>query len=243
MTDWRIVLENGRGRPIRLNLPCVIGRSPKADLRLADPTVSSRHCRLDIEAGNCLIHDLGSTNGTWINHRRIEKITLQPGDQMTLGQNRFLVKHIEAGARLPPCWLGRLPPGWKRLENLGLRWPEAKVSLVAGKDELEEGESLDRYLERQKRCLEQLAKGILLEDTTPSAWAEVEESRSVQWRYRLADGDEITQIQHYGWRGRRLYIVTQTFLPQTPPTLRDQFSGMVIEPADQSRTKATKGFE
>ncbi len=230
MTDWRILLENGQGNLIRLTLPCLIGRSPKADLHLADPTISNLHSRLAIEAENCVIHDLGSTNGTWINQKRIEKAQLRPGDRISLGQYDLLVKQIEPGVQLQFCWLSGLPTGGERSENSGLIWPEARTSLICETDDLDEGESLDYYLERQKHCLEQLARNILMEETTPPTWPGLYETRSVQWRYQLADGSEVTQIQHYGRQENRIYIVTLTFLPQTPPSLRKQFIELVIEP-------------
>jgi pSer/pThr/pTyr-binding forkhead associated (FHA) protein len=52
-----------------------IGRDPKATLSLADGrgTVSWRHARIDLTGGAARIEDLGSTNGTYVNGRRLDK--------------------------------------------------------------------------------------------------------------------------------------------------------------------------
>ena len=50
-----------------------IGRDPGADIVLSDPNVSSRHARLFVRDGKVIIRDLGSTNGTTINGRPLQR--------------------------------------------------------------------------------------------------------------------------------------------------------------------------
>lgn len=70
----------------------VIGRSPDCDLVLRDMTVSSRHAELRRVAGNWLLADLDSTNGTHINGWRAgEGFTVRPGDWVRFGRVRFRV--------------------------------------------------------------------------------------------------------------------------------------------------------
>jgi len=68
----------------------VIGRDRLADILVHGPGVSRRHCRLfRDEHGNWQVRDLESTNGVFINGRRIERETmLRPGDVIGLGQAR-----------------------------------------------------------------------------------------------------------------------------------------------------------
>ncbi|MFN2555888.1 MAG: FtsK/SpoIIIE domain-containing protein, partial [Nitriliruptorales bacterium] len=50
----------------------VIGRDPSADVVLTSPTVSSRHCALEVDGiGRVIVRDLGSRNGTWIGDKAV----------------------------------------------------------------------------------------------------------------------------------------------------------------------------
>lgn len=58
-----------------------IGREPVNDIVLSDPEISRRHARLMYQAGRYVLEDLGSTNGTSVNGRRItEPAVLNAGD-------------------------------------------------------------------------------------------------------------------------------------------------------------------
>jgi FHA domain-containing protein/uncharacterized protein DUF1707 len=63
----------------------VLGRSRDCQLILADDTVSRRHAELRIEDGCWLLRDLGSSNGTWVNGRRVVEAEVRPGDLVQLG--------------------------------------------------------------------------------------------------------------------------------------------------------------
>ena len=61
-----------------------IGRMPDNDLVIDDPRVSRRHAQVRVIDGRYTIFDLESTGGTWVNNKRIQKRTLQPGDVISL---------------------------------------------------------------------------------------------------------------------------------------------------------------
>jgi hypothetical protein len=67
----------------------VIGRSSGCQLVLADDTVSRRHAELFVEEGRWLLRDLDSSNGTWVNGRRIVEAEVRPGDELHLGGCRL----------------------------------------------------------------------------------------------------------------------------------------------------------
>jgi diguanylate cyclase (GGDEF)-like protein len=68
----------------------VIGRGREADISLADTGLSRRHCEITREEGRYLIRDLGSTNGTVVNGRRVQVWPLRVGDRVQLGPNVVL---------------------------------------------------------------------------------------------------------------------------------------------------------
>lgn len=73
-----------------------VGRRPNNDLCLSHRTVSGEHARLSMEEGMLILEDLASTNGTFINGRRLSGSTsLEPGDVIHFGQLVFAVTRRE----------------------------------------------------------------------------------------------------------------------------------------------------
>lgn len=66
-----------------------LGRSSACELRLADDSVSRYHAELCWREGTWYLVDLGSTNGTWVNGRRVGEAEVVPGDEIQLGAVRF----------------------------------------------------------------------------------------------------------------------------------------------------------
>jgi pSer/pThr/pTyr-binding forkhead associated (FHA) protein len=63
----------------------VVGRSPSSDLQLRDRAVSRRHCEIAPEAGEYVLRDLGSNNGTFLNGRPVRSASLRDGDVIRVG--------------------------------------------------------------------------------------------------------------------------------------------------------------
>ena len=60
------------------------------------PLVSRLHCRLNFETDTLDVEDLGSTNGTWVNGRKVIRSPLVEGDEIRVGRVIFAVKAAEA---------------------------------------------------------------------------------------------------------------------------------------------------
>ena len=63
-----------------------IGRSTGAELILDAALVSRLHCQLSAGGGALQVKDLDSTNGTFVNGKRITSAQLQPGDRLGVGR-------------------------------------------------------------------------------------------------------------------------------------------------------------
>lgn len=70
----------------------LVGRYAQADVRIDGPDVSRRHCRILLEDGLWRIHDLGSTNGIYINGARLHEAVLHAGDQLWIGSVALVVE-------------------------------------------------------------------------------------------------------------------------------------------------------
>jgi ABC transport system ATP-binding/permease protein len=69
-----------------------MGRAPRADFVVDAALVSRVHCRLTLNRTNELeLEDLGSTNGTFVNGKKVSTTTLNDGDKLTVGRVHFVV--------------------------------------------------------------------------------------------------------------------------------------------------------
>jgi diguanylate cyclase (GGDEF)-like protein len=84
----------GKELPL-LQAKVVLGRGEESDVLVLDPSVSRRHAqvlcrakgrRTDRPGIRVLLEDLGSTNGTLVNSKRVTRAELRPGDKILIGQ-------------------------------------------------------------------------------------------------------------------------------------------------------------
>jgi pSer/pThr/pTyr-binding forkhead associated (FHA) protein len=70
-----------------------VGRSSDADVIINDPYASDFHARVSAENGQTRVEDLGSTNGTYVNGRRISAPSgLVKGDTVQIGKTMLEVR-------------------------------------------------------------------------------------------------------------------------------------------------------
>lgn len=90
----------GTTKPAKFEFAAVeisIGSAAGNDLVVVDATVSRRHARLTREGDNFLLTDLESTNGTYVNGKRIaEATTVRDGDEITFGTTRYVLRCSQA---------------------------------------------------------------------------------------------------------------------------------------------------
>lgn len=68
-----------------------VGRSPGADLVVDAALVSRLHCRLSADEPGIEVVDLNSTNGTFVNGKRVRQATLLAGDSLMVGRVVFRI--------------------------------------------------------------------------------------------------------------------------------------------------------
>jgi hypothetical protein len=74
--------------------PLTIGRASDNGVVLRDGRASRHHARIDVRRGSLVLSDLGSTNGSFVNDRRVDSIALGEGDRIRVGTTTLLVEAI-----------------------------------------------------------------------------------------------------------------------------------------------------
>lgn len=69
-----------------------IGRSEESDVFLGEKKISRRHCQIFVESDKVRIVDLESTNGTFVNNKKISEMELRSGDKVKVGSSVIEVK-------------------------------------------------------------------------------------------------------------------------------------------------------
>jgi pSer/pThr/pTyr-binding forkhead associated (FHA) protein len=79
--------DGARPRTVRLSEAADIGRAERCAIRVDDTYVSQMHARLYGDGGTWFVEDLGSTNGTFLNDRKVERATeVHTGDVVKVGK-------------------------------------------------------------------------------------------------------------------------------------------------------------
>lgn len=83
-----VIDENGsKAGTYKLGKTLQVGRGQSCDIRLTDTYVSTAHARITNRNGAWMVEDLGSTNGTYLNQRRVTSpAALAPGDRVRVGK-------------------------------------------------------------------------------------------------------------------------------------------------------------
>jgi pSer/pThr/pTyr-binding forkhead associated (FHA) protein len=69
-----------------------VGRATRADFILDAALVSRLHCRLTAGDESLEVVDLRSTNGTFVNDKRVEKASLAAGDRLRVGRVELVIQ-------------------------------------------------------------------------------------------------------------------------------------------------------
>jgi pSer/pThr/pTyr-binding forkhead associated (FHA) protein len=67
-----------------------VGRKPDNDVVIDSPAISGHHCRIGLEGGTYYIEDLDSTNGTFVNDKRVKKVGLRHNDIVGLAKHALV---------------------------------------------------------------------------------------------------------------------------------------------------------
>jgi len=95
LLGWIVPLQGPqRGELFTLTPNTTIGTDPKCTVCLNDKFMSSKHAEIKAENGIWVLRDTGSTNGTYVNNRRIDKHELVDNDFIKFGSAMLKFKSL-----------------------------------------------------------------------------------------------------------------------------------------------------
>lgn len=88
-TGYYLVSDDGKKYPLqKIN---TIGRATDSDIIIDDPYLSSKHALISKRGPRMIIQDLNSTNGTFLNGKKVKKpMHLRENDEIVLGIKKFV---------------------------------------------------------------------------------------------------------------------------------------------------------
>ena len=87
------------GKTYPITGPMVIGRQADCDIAIASEEISRRHAQVKPTPAGLAVEDLGSSNGTYINGKRVEQGLMRAGEELRLDTIRFLL--VAPGLEMP----------------------------------------------------------------------------------------------------------------------------------------------
>jgi pSer/pThr/pTyr-binding forkhead associated (FHA) protein len=92
---WILRSSGNHGGPLAFRLAPgaikTVGRAPRADFIVDAAFVSRLHCRLTAAADALEVEDLSSTNGTYVNDKRITRAQIVSGDRLRVGRTELTI--------------------------------------------------------------------------------------------------------------------------------------------------------
>ena len=101
MASLTLQSEEGVGKEFAVGETATIGRLTDNLVAIDSPSVSSHHAYIFRSANDFVIEDLQSTNGTFVNGKRVSRCTLAHGDVVTVGKHTLVFNQLAPAAATP----------------------------------------------------------------------------------------------------------------------------------------------
>ena len=69
-----------------------IGRNPNCDIYIDNLGVSKQHAKILKQDGEYVVEDLNSTNGTYVNNKRVARAIINNNDEIHIGKHSLLIR-------------------------------------------------------------------------------------------------------------------------------------------------------
>ena len=95
LLGWLVPLQGPqKGELFTLSPVTIIGTTPECNICLQDKFMSSKHAEIKAENGMWVLRDVGSTNGTYVNNKRVDRHELVDNDFVKFGSAMMKFKSL-----------------------------------------------------------------------------------------------------------------------------------------------------
>ncbi len=179
---------------------CEVGRATEAEIRIPSGSVSKRHARLICRDGNLSVEDLGSTNGTFVNGRRVERCVLVRHDRVQFASSLFRVD-VGAAERID-----------RTVSDCSAHWAQTLITfdtLISQRRVVPHFQPIVALTHRDNTGFELLARSDLRELASPAAlFAAAERLGQQASLSELMRSEGMRVAERRGDRGMRYYLNT-----------------------------------
>ena len=199
--------EAGQTVAVNTGQTITLGRLKGCDLVVEDEAASRRHCTITGREDTCVLTDLQSANGTFVNEQRIASVELNPADQIRIGSTVIELTDKTAASEAPVVSTGA-PSSLSLVDGRSQTIVQRAVDptkleflsqVYKRKDEANLLESAQKYLTTLHKVSEILARATGVEalfDSIVSAILEVSggDRAAILMRPRDGDGKEVNMV-------------------------------------------------
>lgn len=159
----------------------LVGRAAQCDLVLSDPSVSSHHAKIEVDAqGRLVLRDLQSTNGSYIADRRcIDRAEIPPGQPVYIGKYRL---QIEVQSEIQQSVATFVPSTQAPSDSLGQRWNRQSPETVPERSWAAQGGGVGAWIRTRSKI-----------DDAAHQWLENNHSKHLLRGQELQDAREWLQ--------------------------------------------------
>jgi pSer/pThr/pTyr-binding forkhead associated (FHA) protein len=148
--------RDGQRKDIPLVKPVsALGRRDDCDVRIPLLGVSRQHCQLTAKDGKITVKDLGSSNGTFVNDKRVNQQELKAGDRLLVGPVAFTIQIDGKPAKISPPLLPKNAsapsPGDEEVDVELAPDEDAFAALVMGEAEEDPISALEALAEQKEK--------------------------------------------------------------------------------------------
>jgi len=130
MARLQLIGERFQGRVLVLNLGVnTVGRHSQNHFQIEDVSVSASHCEIILNGKELVVRDCESTNGTFVDGKRIREATLTAGQILRFGSIECLVDDTTVSVSIP-TFVVEIPAPPKVRENGGICCPQHESALA-----------------------------------------------------------------------------------------------------------------
>jgi pSer/pThr/pTyr-binding forkhead associated (FHA) protein len=193
---WELKPTDGKKRSIFLRKKDIlIGRSETSDIIINEAHTSTVHAKLTLFEDKVILTDLESSNGTFVNGKKVETITIKDGDQITFGNKKFVLK--ERKNVLPPTHITKTDT------NVGIK----NTALDIKDNQTSKIKNVIKDLEATK-----VIKNFFAKDKTPKAKAAPKTTDGKELnKYKDIPKETSTKVDESEWDASTSANITQAF--------------------------------